>query len=1100
MVYVLGGVTFLPLVTIAVFAYAYHTFPRRDGFKHASASATDDLIQPDDHVTTTPEAAAALKAEEKKKKKKKEKTRPGPGQEADQAAGYFAVCREYTPMAINNAKAIERMTTPAGSGSVAAPSQSIYQTMYRGIFERKQVPSSIDANGAISHQQPKSRGNLYYVILRHGHLLLFDDENQAEVRYVISLLLHDISIYSGGGEGIAEGDLFIKRNAICLSPKTSPDPKPSKPFYLFCDNCSSKEDFYFSLLRSQDQVLGAQAKAPRPLHFDTKNIIDLVRRLYELEDNRDMRWLNALIGRVFLGIYQTKDVQNFVIKKITKKISAIKRPSFLTHIIVRRIDLGESAPFVSHPQLKNLTVQGECVAEAHLRYTGNFRIEVATTARVDIGHFTKEVALVLAVVVKKLQGDVLVKIKPPPSNRVWLSFSRMPKLEMVIEPIVSSRQITWTIILNQIENRIREGFAESMVLPFWDDVPFFPTEHKKWRGGIWQDDDAVVPPPDPEAAAAQEGNIDEEVDKLERGAASETRGSEASLKDKTQAGPCADDSASPSVPAVPCSSLGALTRSDTGNPPKCNATMTPGEPKSPSRAPRTGSFTRPPMATVSTDTTNADVFKPVTPPESADVASRIATVFNPSQNEPQEHVIVTRANLPPQPQSSEKTSSLRSTSSREGDKGDNGSAPSAPSRTKVEPGSLGATSSMDSSTLQTSTMSSKFLSRPQATTSALTKGFLSQKDDSQASGPSTDKNRSTSKPESSANKMNTLAAVSNAALQAGQWGLNALKRNDGGKNQMEGRRHHHVDLSQPMGRGQPLPPPGVPLPMPARKTPTAPIPPGKRKIAPPPPLNGDVRNMRPRQWPKSDGAELGAGASADVDGHDGRSSDSGGNEGGSRPRRIPPRRVPAPPPPLPPPLPPKRAAASNGHAKVHQDQERVLIVPAPESSEPSTPLSGGYPSPGFAKKAWDRTSASPCKKTQLESTGPGSEGSEIRHNVKGSSRWIVPDLSPSLGSNVKKSLPLVLPPPKRGGPPTSSCSTTLQQQRGGSSNNFGEANNSDNDSCSEWIDGQDFEGLKVDLPPGPHARDAADAAGAAGSADTTGTAGASPHTATYIDE
>ena len=562
---------------IAVFAYGYCTFPYRDSFTHASTSTTDDLTQPGDHETAL---EATLKAE------KREKIRPGSGQEADQAAGYFAVCREYTPMAIN-AKPIER-TAPAGSTPVAAPSQSIYQTMCRGIFERKQVPSPIEPSSSIS-QRPRNGGNVYYVILRHGHLLLFDDESQFEVRYVISLLLHDISIYSGG-EDISEGDLFIKRSAICLSRKTTPDGKSSKPFYLICDNCSLKEDFYFSLLRNQDQVLGAQAKAPRPLHFETKNIIELVRRLYELEDNVDMRWLNALIGRVFLGIYQTNDVQRFIIRKIAKKISAIKRPSFLKHIIVRRIELGESAPFISHPQLKNLTVQGEYVTGAYVRYTGNFRIQIATTAMVDIGHFTKEVALVLAVVVKKLHGDILVKIKPPPGNRVWLSFSRMPKLEMAIEPIVSSRQITWTVILNQIESRIREGFAESMVLPFWDDVPLFPPEYKKWRGGIWQDNDAAARPSDAEAAFAQQRSFDE-ADRPEQRAASETPGSGDSLNDKGLAGLSTDGSASLSIPATSLSSAGAFTRNVTGKLPKCNATSTSVEPKSPSMAPNTGSFT-----------------------------------------------------------------------------------------------------------------------------------------------------------------------------------------------------------------------------------------------------------------------------------------------------------------------------------------------------------------------------------------------------------------------------------------------------------------------------------------------------------------------------
>src|SRR6478609_3614640 len=93
---------------------------------------------------------------------------------------------------------------------------------------------------------------------RHGHLMLFDDEQQIEVRHVISLAHHNVSIYSGGGV-TPEGELFIKRNAICLSRKTigsesTADSHLTKPFYLFSENCSAKEDFYFALLRDQEQT------------------------------------------------------------------------------------------------------------------------------------------------------------------------------------------------------------------------------------------------------------------------------------------------------------------------------------------------------------------------------------------------------------------------------------------------------------------------------------------------------------------------------------------------------------------------------------------------------------------------------------------------------------------------------------------------------------------------------------------------------------------------------------------------------------------------------------------------------------------------------
>ncbi|EKG11563.1 hypothetical protein MPH_11056 [Macrophomina phaseolina MS6] len=106
--------------------------------------------------------------------------------------------------------------------------------------------------------------------------------------------------------------------------------------------------------------------------------------------------------------------------------------------------------------------------------------------------------MVLAGILKKLEGHVLIRVKPPPSNRLWVTFEFPPKMEMTIEPIVSSRQITYGMILRTIENRIREVVAETLVLPNWDDMPFFDTIAQPLRGGIWED--ASKAPVTPDAA------------------------------------------------------------------------------------------------------------------------------------------------------------------------------------------------------------------------------------------------------------------------------------------------------------------------------------------------------------------------------------------------------------------------------------------------------------------------------------------------------------------------------------------------------------------------------------------------------------------------
>jgi hypothetical protein len=85
--------------------------------------------------------------------------------EADVFAGYFAVCREYVPGGVNG-KPPER-TTPAGA-VIAMESPSVYQSMYRSIFDRNKTMSpSMDASNARS----KKARNVFYVVLRYCPLL-----------------------------------------------------------------------------------------------------------------------------------------------------------------------------------------------------------------------------------------------------------------------------------------------------------------------------------------------------------------------------------------------------------------------------------------------------------------------------------------------------------------------------------------------------------------------------------------------------------------------------------------------------------------------------------------------------------------------------------------------------------------------------------------------------------------------------------------------------------------------------------------------------------------------------------------------------------------
>ncbi|KAI9785637.1 MAG: hypothetical protein M1816_008260 [Peltula sp. TS41687] len=475
-VYILGGLTLPPIILLLILSHAYLTFPIRASNWTSKSSQDEGLRRPgDDEEAFKPGTADLPEAF---------KTR---SHEADVAAGYFAVCREYVPGGVNG-KPPER-TTPAGE-VIATESPSVYQSMYRSIFDRNKTPTMEPVKGF------KRARNVFYVVLRHGHLMLYDDSEQLEVRHVISLAHHDVGIYGGDGGHTPEGELWIKRNAICLTRRhtgTNTDVE-TKPFFLFSDNCSDKEDFYLALVQNQDRNDGKANNPPSPLRFEVKDIVSLVQNLHSSEEQMQTRWFNGIAGRLFLALYKTSELEALVREKITKKISRVKKPAFLTEVVIQKIDLGRGSPHITNPRLKDLNVDGECSVEMDVDYSGHFKLEVATKARLELGSRFKarEVDLVLSVVMERFQGHCIARIKPPPSNRIWVTFESMPKMQMTLEPIVSSRQITYNIILRAIESRIREVIAETVVLPNWDDIPFADTTNQRFRGGLWAPEDEEI--------------------------------------------------------------------------------------------------------------------------------------------------------------------------------------------------------------------------------------------------------------------------------------------------------------------------------------------------------------------------------------------------------------------------------------------------------------------------------------------------------------------------------------------------------------------------------------------------------------------------------
>ncbi len=93
-VYVLGGITFVPLILAVSLLHAFFTLPVKSESSTSTTSDSGSIKRAHDDEVNLKSGADVL-AEQFTRK-----------HEADVAAGYFAVCREYVPGGVNGSMAL----------------------------------------------------------------------------------------------------------------------------------------------------------------------------------------------------------------------------------------------------------------------------------------------------------------------------------------------------------------------------------------------------------------------------------------------------------------------------------------------------------------------------------------------------------------------------------------------------------------------------------------------------------------------------------------------------------------------------------------------------------------------------------------------------------------------------------------------------------------------------------------------------------------------------------------------------------------------------------------------------------------------------------
>lgn len=497
--YLLGGVTFLPLLLVAFL-----------------------VLHPTKKPTPQPEQLKAGEIEELS----------NTGLDAFKQ-GWITVTHEHI-------ESRDQLSSSTQSVSESNEGKSAYASLYKLVKNSNSKANkssngsstSVDSSDSIESPMAGSTGNgpkptnkkhRYYGVLKHSNLFLYKDERLRDVKHVVVLSNHVVALWP---RSLSEGSLFTTNSSIAILKKDwkrnrrlsdnigkpseadwsddkkitiedvlNPEknlPAPPGTFFIYTDVNIDKEDWYFALIRATKSDNDSYAKLDpqihaKTLHFETQNMVSLIQTLYSSEGQLQTKWFNALMGRLFLSLQKTDFMRNYLISRIEKKLNKLKTPGFLDKFQITKVDAGHAAPFITFPVLKEINPDGDLLVSLYMQYSGCMSIQIATKFNLNLGtrFKSREMDVLLSMTLEKLEGPMLIKIKPPPSTRMWYTFENEPIMSVKIEPVISSRQLSYNIITNTIEKKLKEAVKESLVLPHWDDFIFYMTMDELYRGGVW---------------------------------------------------------------------------------------------------------------------------------------------------------------------------------------------------------------------------------------------------------------------------------------------------------------------------------------------------------------------------------------------------------------------------------------------------------------------------------------------------------------------------------------------------------------------------------------------------------------------------------------
>lgn len=303
--------------------------------------------------------------------------------------------------------------------------------------------------------------DVYFMVLEGSALRLYSSERQDVCMGVTSIEGHLVDIYP---HSLLLDEIYRKEYPIRISNPAGPVfGGQTSTCYVYAANASEKEDWLLALRRAsgtQPEVDAARAQLDFPGFME-----GFAAQLGALDADPMGAMLSSLAARVMFNIHTAAEIEALIKERFAKKTATLPRPFFVGDLELEEVCLGRSAPILSNGRVHSVTHHGEWTGSVDVFYGGGLTLKIKTAITSPV-----HVPVGVNVQVRRLSGRLMLKMKPPPSDRLWYAFYRLPDYDLAIEPVVSSIPITWSFVQSAALKKVEEALLEFVVLPNMDDL------------------------------------------------------------------------------------------------------------------------------------------------------------------------------------------------------------------------------------------------------------------------------------------------------------------------------------------------------------------------------------------------------------------------------------------------------------------------------------------------------------------------------------------------------------------------------------------------------------------------------------------------------